>query len=821
MRTPPKSNSAPLIFGIAALVLLFLARTGPAVNAPQRQRTLSPVYGDHRNGEGPPILLTYLFKPAPSRRMHGHCAMLPYVTGGRKLQLAEYTRLISLRACCTGRALLLITEDETVGLEGLLPYKECLGLPAAVWGVPPPWEEVVSAAASAQADEDEAHVDSGGSTAPIQRESVIVAMVVSDPSVMLPWRADLQTAVKAAAAGASFGTPTTNDQTGQPTLPLSVEIFMAGLTPYGYEKAAGASVAAVFEPLNWLGYDVTYLSHPIRSSIDDESEEGHKDAVARTTGSRKLANANSPGRPARASAGRSLLRRGAANASAAESDVSLEPGVYPPSEDPSATLQLAASAGRLPVAPLWLDWIGLQHQQWLGIHIGPGFLGEVISSMSSRPASLDPPRVMWGTAGGGAAAAASEREASSSSSSADGGAASGGRKLQQSAGQQQPKISSSEPALRVDGMLLRPGGAAARSAWLLWAAPSDVTAAALRPPTTPWGLQTLQYSTWRKVVTANAVLLRDNGAFFKRPGGVEAEVQHILSSIAAQACKPTSGSAGRSPSVLVDIGANAGYFAYLGALQGCTVLAMEPQQPCRQLLQFTREHNRDTVAPGVRTYPFGISVDAMSFDASWDGNCLGGYQVDEAAQRSAAADALHAASVAGGGAATATSSLVQSGLPVDVQAELRKTYTRPGDDVIGAALTSLSTVLPRGTVPTLAALKLDVEGHEVHVLRSLSRTLRSAQLFHIVIEIAPRKWPLTLKASDALRVLCDLLDTYSAMLLPDAEYPPETAKWPKRTVYGRTYPRVPGKGALKALLRNRISLGRGTNLYFALKVYDK
>jgi hypothetical protein len=31
---------------------------------------------------------------------------------------------------------------------------------------------------------------------------------------------------------------------------------------------------------------------------------------------------------------------------------------------------------------------------------------------------------------------------------------------------------------------------------------------------------------------------------------------------------------------------------------------------------------------------------------------------------------------------------------------------------------------------------------------------------------------------------------------------------------------VPGKAAMRTLLRNRIDRGRGTNLYFALKIYE-
>lgn len=866
------AGPALAVFVAAAVVLLFVLRAGPDAGAgsggrsPMRGLTggfgassaaFAGGSGDGDDGLGSAssslVLLTYLFKPAPSRPLHTACAAQAAVPPGRKLQLPEYTRLLALRACCTGTPLLLVTEDETVGLEGLLALKGCLGLPAAVWSVPPPWEEVTAAVAGAQAEHDAAAAQApggGGSVdlaAPTARDALIVAMVVSNPSVMLPWSADLQAAVRASAAAALtrggggaggsgrqlFGARTAGDTDGNngagsasSSPPLSVEVFMAGHTPYGYEAAAATAAAALFEPLNWLGYDVSALSHPVG---DDERGDAAEDAggaggdadgveVGGDGGEvetddaaaggpapvRGRLLAAAPGRPVAPSSTAGPTRKpGAAPVAAA--------AARPPprnataaalaAADPSAVLQFAAAEGRLPVSPFWLDWVSLRPQKWFGIHPGPGFVREVVATLAARPASLEPPHVVWGGWTPPAAAAAG-----------GGGGQRGPRRLQQQPPQQQQGAAAKQPVLRVDGALLKPGGTAARAAWLLWAAPSAAVAASLRPPATPWGMQTLAYSTWRKAVVPNTVLLRNDGAFFKRAGGVEAEVQHILASIAAQAC----GSG--SPAVLVDIGANAGYFAYLGALQGCTVLAVEPQQPCRQLLQFTREHNPSTIGRNVRPYPFGVSSEPLSFDSSWDGNCLGGYQVDEVAQRSAAAAALYAAGATGVGVAAADAP-AGAGV-VNVAAELRKTHTRSGDELITAALSSLSTVLPPGVVPSLVALKVDVEGHEVHVLKSLARTLRSAQLFHIVLEVAPRKWPLALKASEALRVLADLLDTYTALLLPDIEYPPETAKWPTRSVFGRTYPRVPGKGALKALLRNRIERGRGTNLYFALRIYD-
>lgn len=839
-------RQAILVFCAGAFVLYVLLQSFVDSSATSPQRSLKFLSDAiQSNGAGPPLLMTTLFKPAPSRDLPSGCAVEVAIESGSRLDLVAYMRLIAMRSCCTGRALLLVAEDELAALEGTMPFRECLGLPAAIWSLPPAWADVVDAVTAAEA---EASTSSGAAL--IGDGALLVTILVNNPEVALPWAPDLLNAVvdssrqvgptvgsaaarlkaagqRAAATTASSGESTSSDS------PLAVEIFMIGATPYGYEKAAGVAAAALFEPLNWGGFDVALLSHPLAKASPSTSQ------TPQPASARGPAAPSSNGWIGKAPGkGRQL----APVKQSTEASASKLPAISPVAEsaadsvsanatslsDPSATLRFSASEGSLPVVPLWLDWLALGRAQWLGIHVGPGFIGEIVSTLAARPASLGPPRVVWTRAGGGSGGYASAGDGAGTGPSSVAGASSGAG----AAG-----LGLAGAALRVDGDVLRPGGAAARTAWLLWAAPSNMVAAALVPPSPPWGsapMQTLKYSTWRSVSAPDAYLLARGGDFFSRPGGVEAEVAHILSSVAAHACgggvAPAGaggvdvGGAAPAPAVVVDIGANAGYFTYLAALQGCTVLALEPQQACRSIIAATRAANPGSVAGRVRPYPFGVSSESLSFGAGWDSElCDGGYQVDHAVKEAEVGAAVFAAAQGAAAAAVApeaVGSASRTAQRVDVPAELQRTFTRTGDDIIAAALSSLASTLPRGSVPTLAAVKIDVEGHEVHVLRSLQRTLRSAQLFHVIVEIAPTKWPLELKASEALRVLCDLLDTYTALVLPDVEYPAETAKWPTRTVFGRTYPRVPGKAAFRTLLRNRIDRGRGTNLYLALKIYE-
>ena len=111
----PKRFSVFFIFSVAFAVVLFVLRSGPAIGLLRPQRSLT-VFESMRASEDAAVLLTYLFKPAPSRPLHGHCTQEPSIPNGRKIDLSEYTRLVALKACCTGTALLLVTQDETEGL---------------------------------------------------------------------------------------------------------------------------------------------------------------------------------------------------------------------------------------------------------------------------------------------------------------------------------------------------------------------------------------------------------------------------------------------------------------------------------------------------------------------------------------------------------------------------------------------------------------------------------------------------------------------------------------------------------------------------------
>lgn len=166
----------------------------------------------------------------------------------------------------------------------------------------------------------------------------------------------------------------------------------------------------------------------------------------------------------------------------------------------------------------------------------------------------------------------------------------------------------------------------------------------------------------------------------------EDAVHKLLMNILLEDCTPTS--------LFLDIGANAGFYGILGAAYGCKAILFDPQPSCQLLIRENICLN-SWLRHSVRLVPSPVSDKIASFHIP-HGTCDGHFALTRNTPKSALPD-------------TVAVTTVQV-----------------------AAITGL-------TRPVLLA-KVDVEGHELEVLRSLRPLISRGLIQHLVVEVSPTFW---------------------------------------------------------------------------------
>ena len=222
-----------------------------------------------------------------------------------------------------------------------------------------------------------------------------------------------------------------------------------------------------------------------------------------------------------------------------------------------------------------------------------------------------------------------------------------------------------------------------------------------------------------------------------------------------------------APPLVLDIGANVGYYSMLSAAHGCAVLAVDAQPGCAQWFESARAANAGNVsslrAPAdvrsVRsdrfarssirlvTRPISSSPTPIEIDAY---SCWVMHKTDIRLRRRRRkrAVATVTAAAAGGAAVPADDFGLPQGrvaaLPLGARELIALTAaplgTRVAHDAEGVVGPGHADVPPLAGRARILLAKVDVEGAELGVLRVLAPLL--PQIANLVVEIAPGWWPL-------------------------------------------------------------------------------
>ena len=175
----------------------------------------------------------------------------------------------------------------------------------------------------------------------------------------------------------------------------------------------------------------------------------------------------------------------------------------------------------------------------------------------------------------------------------------------------------------------------------------------------------------------------------------EPKVHQLIGALVKFGCTPSK--------LFLDVGANGGYYSLLAAAAGCAVLAFDPQVRCAELINNNVCVNKK-FHPKISVTRFGIVNHPVSdgkgnLTLEHANTCLTTFTVEKQA-------------------ATASSEVHRAG----------NSFTRE--------LVSLDELLYGSKLEVLLA-KIDVEAHELQVLRSARNLLHSGQVKHLIVEVSP------------------------------------------------------------------------------------
>ena len=182
-----------------------------------------------------------------------------------------------------------------------------------------------------------------------------------------------------------------------------------------------------------------------------------------------------------------------------------------------------------------------------------------------------------------------------------------------------------------------------------------------------------------------------------------------------------------SPATIVDIGANTGFYSMLAAAMGCTVIAFEPQPGCRPSFEAARVRN----ALGqnkVRYIPKPVSSRAAVIEVPSRGCAVTNQAKTEVKTEVGSQPEAKGGGRAGGG---------RAGRRRRGGGKGGKGGGRRDPGTTTVSTVSMEEVL-RGSSARVRLVKIDTEGAEVNVLRSLLPVL--PQLDNLVVETSVGWW---------------------------------------------------------------------------------
>eukprot|EP00798_Chlamydomonas_sp_ICE-L_P025661 gene25661-11326_t len=182
----------------------------------------------------------------------------------------------------------------------------------------------------------------------------------------------------------------------------------------------------------------------------------------------------------------------------------------------------------------------------------------------------------------------------------------------------------------------------------------------------------------------------DVSAMVEKYGALEGGVTRVMYEILEGRCTTPGG----QPAVVLDVGANLGYFALYAAKMGCRVIAWEPVELFRAYLAHGIAVNNLTHLVEVRSTAICDSKTSVRVGIPKDGTYWGLASVDNLNLQ--------------------PSEVIKE---IDVPAERSDTAIPPGTNVL--------------------LLKIDVEGYEPAVIRSAERLMAKSSIANILLEYSP------------------------------------------------------------------------------------
>jgi FkbM family methyltransferase len=185
----------------------------------------------------------------------------------------------------------------------------------------------------------------------------------------------------------------------------------------------------------------------------------------------------------------------------------------------------------------------------------------------------------------------------------------------------------------------------------------------------------------------------------------ERAVHDVFTRLFSEGCAPAGAAAGgKAPGLFLDVGANAGFYSLIAAAYGCQVLAFDPQKVCSDLVR--RNFCLNPGLPGVAGRRVAVvnapvSDVATTLNLSVPAACEGVFFVPW-----------------------------KNDTPPRVP--VAETYQR--------ASVSLDGLLLKETSAEVFVLKIDTEGYELPVMKSISGLLAARRVRHILVEVTPVFW---------------------------------------------------------------------------------
>lgn len=168
---------------------------------------------------------------------------------------------------------------------------------------------------------------------------------------------------------------------------------------------------------------------------------------------------------------------------------------------------------------------------------------------------------------------------------------------------------------------------------------------------------------------------------------------------------------GLAPPLVLDIGANEGFFGLLAGAWGCTSTMFEPQPGCVDQINNAIGANR--LGQWATVVPNPVSDTPIHIDVSTSPICYGGFPFHKYVRRTTKSDGRP---------------------PRDLDA-----YFRP-DRIRKVPSVGISTMYGSDFRPHVALIKIDVEGNELSILFDVLNLVRKGQVDNIIVEVTPGWW---------------------------------------------------------------------------------